>query len=364
MKFCLLGETNSQHGKWFANGITAELVANGFHFCNEPADQVENIRVVFNFLHPANMKPFRRKAQATFCVAIAETDRVPEDILKEGYPILIRTLSNLLLYVVHAGETFDLYFITPERGCYSVRYEKGNDQAFFRRVSEKLIPIVSSRLVINNEFYRDLPEELWNGDTITAQLAEAGKKLDGLNLLPAPFPLEELLTQQDLRHLKRLFGIGGLSYGNLSARKDRQRFWMSASGVNKGDMRVIGRDILLVEGYSEERNAMILNVPPNIEPRRVSVDAIEHWMIYTRHPDVQAIVHVHAWMEGISSTEINYPCGTWELAKSVSDLIRQSDDPSRAIIGLKNHGVTITGRSLEDIFQRIEGRIIRQVPMT
>jgi len=33
-------------------------------------------------------------------------------------------------------------------------------------------------------------------------------------------------------------------------------------------------------------------------------------------------------------------------------------------VGLRNHGLTITGRSLRDIFERIEGRIIPQVPMT
>lgn len=136
------------------------------------------------------------------------------------------------------------------------------------------------------------------------------------------------------------------------------------SQILKLPVEVSDLNAILIEGYSEERNAMILNVPPNIEPRRVSVDAIEHWMIYNSHHEVKAIVHIHAWMEGIPSTEINYPCGTWELAKSVSDLISQSDDPSRAIIGLKNHGLTITGPSLEEIFQRIDGRIIRQVPMT
>ncbi|MEJ8544996.1 class II aldolase/adducin family protein [Brevibacillus borstelensis] len=361
MNFTFINELSSPFLKWFSNGIKTELVSNGFVFCEQPVD---NIRVVFNFLQTDDRKPYRRKAQATFCVAIAETHTAPPDILKESYPILIRTLSNLLLYIVHGEETVDLYFITLERGCYSVTCEPENEQAFICSVTKRLIPIISSRLVINNEFHYDLPETLWNGDELTAELRESGRKLDALNLLPTPFPLEELLTPQDIRHVKRLFGVGGLSYGNLSVRKDQQQFWMSASGVNKGDMRVIGRDILLVMDYSAERNAILLNVPPNVEPRRVSVDAIEHWMIYTRHPDVKAIVHIHAWIDGVPSTECNYPCGTWELAKAVSDLISRSNDPSRAIIGLKNHGLTITGHSLEDIFQRIDGRIMRQVPMS
>jgi len=64
-----------------------------------------------------------------------------------------------------------------------------------------------------------------------------------------------------------------------------------------------------------------------VEPRRVSVDAIEHWMIYQEHPGVGAIVHVHAWVDGIEATDVNYPCGTEELARAVADLVRAEDDP-------------------------------------
>jgi rhamnose utilization protein RhaD (predicted bifunctional aldolase and dehydrogenase) len=69
-------------------------------------------------------------------------------------------------------------------------------------------------------------------------------------------------------------------------------------------------------------------------------------------------------MDGVPSTEAHYPCGTYELAKSVADLIRKAPNPARAVVGLKNHGLTITGRSLRDILERIEGKLIRQVPMT
>jgi len=33
------------------------------------------------------------------------------------------------------------------------------------------------------------------------------------------------------------------------------------------------------------------------------------------------------------------------------------------VIGLRNHGITVTGRSLEDIMERLRGRVIPQVPM-
>ena len=109
---------------------------------------------------------------------------------------------------------------------------------------------------------------------------------------------------------------------------------------------------------------MVLSVPPTVEPRRVSVDAIEHWMIYQAHPDVGAILHVHAWMQGIAATDINFPCGTAELATSVADLLDQEPDPSHAVIGLRNHGITATGETLTEILDRIEPKVLRQVPMS
>ena len=138
---------------------------------------------------------------------------------------------------------------------------------------------------------------------------------------------------------------------------------MSASGVDKSKLETPGSDILLVSDYDEEHGRIVLSVPPAVEPRRVSVDAIEHWMIYQQHPGVGAILHVHSWVEGIEATDVNYPCGTEELARSVADLIRQAPNPGEAVVGLRNHGITATGPGLMAILDRIEPRLLRQVPM-
>ena len=74
-------------------------------------------------------------------------------------------------------------------------------------------------------------------------------------------------------------------------------------------------------------------------------------------------MHVHAWIAGTPATDINYPCGTVELAGAVAELVRQSPDPGRAVVGQRNHGLTITGPDLDEIFERIDGRIVRKVPM-
>jgi ribulose-5-phosphate 4-epimerase/fuculose-1-phosphate aldolase len=352
-KFAIQGDFGSPFVAWLAEGLKTAFSQRGYQYASCAED---GLQLVFNCFTADRPRIFRRKTQATFVVSIEEP------AIKAAYPFLVRSLANHLIFARHQGSASSIHCITPEQGCYSLDCG-GGDSRFFEKMFKRLEPLASSRLVINNEFSDDLPEALADGDKVSAKLAACGKKLDELDLLPAPFPLEEHVSERDLRHIKRLYGLGGLSYGNLSARSPSGGFWMSASGVNKASLREVGRDILMVSGYNPETNAMRISVPAGVTPRRASVDAIEHWMIYEEHPAVGAIVHVHAWMDGARATEINFPCGTYELAQAVADIVREEPDPSRAVVGLKNHGLTITGPDLEDIFRRIEGRLLRQIPM-
>jgi ribulose-5-phosphate 4-epimerase/fuculose-1-phosphate aldolase len=359
--FSVIGKVDSPLQQWFVNGLEKEMTARGHVYYEEP---IPDIRLVLNMVDIENPQPYRRKAQGTFVTAVVELDEMPEQIMHTGYPYLLYALANLVILLVPGKNGTEAHFLTLEQGHYIVRHDADNEDRFFSEIYDRLQPLASSRLVINNEFLTDLEEELWDGDHITEQIKRAGRTLDELNLLPAPFPMEDFLTPKEMRHVKRLYGIGGLSYGNLSARLDENRFWMSASGVDKAKLEEIGRDIMLVSGFDPERPAMIISLPPDVEPRRVSVDAIEHWMVYQEHPEVGAIIHVHAWVEGIPSTEMNYPCGTIELAEAVAELVRQEPDPAHAIIGLRNHGITVTGESIDEILARLEGKIIPQVPMS
>jgi ribulose-5-phosphate 4-epimerase/fuculose-1-phosphate aldolase len=47
----------------------------------------------------------------------------------------------------------------------------------------------------------------------------------------------------------------------------------------------------------------------------------------------------------------------------VVNLLNQTEDPSEAVVGLKNHGITVTGSSLDEIFDRIRGKLLTEVPM-
>jgi ribulose-5-phosphate 4-epimerase/fuculose-1-phosphate aldolase len=349
MRYVIAGQATSESLGRFAASMADALEREGW----ERGDDVSDADLVLNLVDPAAPKAFRRRSKGTYSATLYELPAEPDEVLKASYPLLVRSLANIVLLRV---EGKGVWFTTMERGHYGVADDPDETVA-------RLLPLARSKLVIDNDFRTDLEPELWDGDEVTEDIKAAGARMGDLDLLPAPFPIEELLDERDLRHVMRLYGVGGLSYGNLSARKDDTRFWMSASGVDKSRLETPGRDILLVTGYDPDNSRMILSVPPGIEPRRVSVDAIEHWMIYREHPDVGAILHVHAWVEGIAATEINYPCGTQELAESVAELIAREPDPAHAVIGLRNHGITATGDSLTEILDRIEPRVLRQVPM-
>jgi ribulose-5-phosphate 4-epimerase/fuculose-1-phosphate aldolase len=355
VRYAIVGEARSPSLERLVAHLGHALERKGFAR-DEAASEPD---LVVNAVDPERPRPFRRRARGTFVAALYE--RTPdEDGLAVSYPLLVRALANVVLGHEPGG---GVWFTTLERGHYEVRGSGGGDE-LADEVAARLTPLATARLVIDNEFRTDLEPELWAGDELTEQLREAGRRLDELDLLPSPFPVDDLLSDRELRHVRRLYGFGGLSYGNLSARKDADRFWMSASGVDKSKLETPGRDILLVSGYDADNRRMVLSVPPGVEPRRVSVDAIEHWMIYRRHPEVGAIVHVHAWADGIEGTQMNYPCGTVELAEAVSELVDAAPDPGRAIVGLRNHGITVTGPTLGEILDRIEPRIVRQVPMS
>ena len=352
---------------WFVDGLARAMRDRGYTEVGEPGPTVQ---VVLHVLDADEPRPYRRKNAPTFVVALGHVPEPPTDLLRTGYPLLVRGLANLAVLVSDGPDGPVASFVTLEQGTYRVDHATDDDE-FFTAVLERVEPLATSRLVIANEFLPDLPESLRSGDDQTAQITRAGERLGALDLLPAAFPIEEILSERDLRHVKLLYGIGGLSYGNVSARRLPPtesawgpEFWMSASGVDKANLREIGRDILLVRGYEPTRDSIILSIPPEVKPNRVSVDAIEHFKIYREHPSVGAIIHVHAWVAGVDATEINYPCGTAELADAVADLIRIQPDPGHAIIGLKNHGLTITGESLDEIFDRVEPHILRQIPMS
>ena len=197
----------------------------------ERARESDSAALVLNLVDVAQPKPYRRHSKGTFVAALHERDEPPADVLAATYPLLVRALANVVLLYVPPNR---VWFTTMERGAYVV--EGSTPQELARRVLERLEPLAGAHLVIDNEFRPDLKRSSGRV-TRSRGVRAAGVRLGELDLLPAPFPIEQWLDERDLRHVKRLYGIGGLSYGNLSARKDERRFWMSASGVDKTQPR-------------------------------------------------------------------------------------------------------------------------------
>ena len=256
----------------------------------------------------------------------------------------------------------EVYYITPEVGFVHFPFQAD-------KIIQCMNPVIHAHLVLRNRLMVNLPPSKTLDIPEVSQLISCGKKLDKLGLLPAPFSIQDLLSEDLARSIYKLYRIKGLSYGNLSIRGSYPgiagtTFWMSARGVNKGKLLGIGKDILLVSGYDREAGKMVVSIPPDHDPTvRVSVDAVEHFLIYEQFPEVGAIVHVHAWMDGILCTTQNYPCGSKELAQEVVHMLHKTNNPNQAEIGLKNHGMTITGYNLEEIFDRIGNRLHTKVPM-
>ena len=325
---------------------------------HEPVLDPDDAGLVFHTVDPQRPRLFRRRSQATFVVGLVPWEGSFTNPLQQLYPLLVRSLANLVISGAPGANATHL--ITPELGNYVVPHQFAD---WRESLYDRIAPLATSHLVIDNVFDEDLPEELWDGNQITREMRDASRQLASWDLFPAPYPVADMLPPEDYRHLKRVFGIGGLSYGNLSARHQGEQFWMSASGVDKGKIGTVSRDILLVKGYDAHIRSMRLSVAPNADPLRVSVDAVEHWGVYKRHPEIGAIIHIHAWMEGIPTTSVNYPCGTVEMGDAMSDLLDQDPHPERTVIGLKNHGITATGPNFPDILQRLQGRILAQVPM-
>jgi ribulose-5-phosphate 4-epimerase/fuculose-1-phosphate aldolase len=345
---------------YLTNILTEEITKKG----HELVSSAENSNFVLNIIDLESPKAFRRKCQEEMVVSIALLKNPVSDLKAACYVALVKSISNILFCIsLQEGREHPKAFsITPEVGFTEFNYDPDNMYKY-------MYPVISSHFVLRNKLFDDLILEENEIIPEVEDLKAFGRELHNLGVLPAPFPLIEFLDKDLIDQLYRLYQIKGLSYGNLSIRNvnhniEGTSYWMTARGVDKSNLKGIGKDMLLVKGYDKESGEMLVSVPLEHDPRiRVSVDAIEHYMIYREFPKTGAIVHVHAWIEDVLCTTQSYPCGTSELAENVVNLLKKTHCPERTEVGLKNHGLTITGPDIVDIFRRIHGRLKTNVPM-
>jgi ribulose-5-phosphate 4-epimerase/fuculose-1-phosphate aldolase len=366
MKFTVIKNDSSP----LRDSVAEALVHTCLRHGHELSSAENGIQFVLNLTDTESPQFFRRKAQSIFVFSIVAVDNPGGDLRSLCYSTLVRSLSNMVICAVPrngrqpaaAEPKSEVYFTTPEAGFYSQPFDPED-------VYGRFIPIAGAHFAIGNQFFEDLPPRYWQPSPAVEKLREYGQELDRLGVLPAPFPLRQVLSEELIQQLYKLFEMKGLSYGNLSTREHidelgQTTFWMTARGINKARISQVGKDVLLVKGFDYARGNALVSVPPVYDSRaRVSVDAVEHELIYRTFPEVGAIVHVHAWMNSVPSTRQNFPCGTQELAEEVTRLLQHTENPAQTAVGLKNHGLTITGPSLDRIFDNIRGKLLKEVPM-
>lgn len=169
-------------------------------------------------------------------------------------------------------------------------------------------------------------------------------------------PREQLVTI-----MQRIYdgGMTTLSGGNLSVRDAEGTIWITPSGVDKGKLTL--NDMLCVRTNGDIEG---IHQPSSELPF--------HRAIYTRRPDLKAIVHAHppalvafSIAREVPSTHIipqaNRVCGavgyapyalpgSEQLGKNIAETFASGCN----IVILENHGMAAGGTDLLDAFQRLE----------
>jgi len=226
--------------------LSQEIVKNG----NEQVSLDQSSNFVLNIIDLESPKAFRRKSQEEMVVSIALVKNSGTDLKSACYVALVKSISNILFCISIQDEHPKAYSITPEVGFTEFNYDPG-------AMYERMYPVISSHFVLRNRLFED---PLLDENEIIPEVEDLktfAKELQKLGVLPAPFPLTEFLDRDLIDQLYRLYQIKGLSYGNLSIRNlnhniEGTSYWMTARGVDKANLKGIGKDILLVNGYDKE----------------------------------------------------------------------------------------------------------------
>ncbi|MEB3293898.1 MAG: methylthioribulose 1-phosphate dehydratase [Synechococcales bacterium] len=161
--------------------------------------------------------------------------------------------------------------------------------------------------------------------------------------------------------------------GNLSAKQEDGSFWITASGKSKGELTIHDFIQMYPNGTWEAER-------PSNQP---SAETSIHQTIYQLFPEAQTCYHVHSVEANLVSNfttadqillpplEMLKGFGLWEadpqcylplfdnhlevpkIASEMVDRFSQSP-PAIAALLIRNHGVTIWGRSTEEARNRIE----------
>lgn len=170
----------------------------------------------------------------------------------------------------------------------------------------------------------------------------------------------KLVREEVARTIRTLYKIGYVldHEGNVSARsRVADRYVITPSQIPRFEIKA--RDILVVNGVGDVIKGS----------RNPSVETGMHLLIYSKRPDVNAVIHFHSvhatalaslhetippFLEelipflGENIPTVKYAmAGTEELASNVADGLMQ-----RNAVLLANHGAVVCGKDLKDAFHK------------
>ena len=248
VRYVLAGQATSESLQAFAEAMAASLDRRGW----ERGDDVADADLVLNLVDPADPKPFRRRSRGTFVAALHELPEPSPTTCCRRATRCSSARSRTSSSATCRGRGR----LVHDDGARPLRRRARRRRRLAEAVVERLLPLATSRLVIDNEFRTDLEPELWDGDELTEEIKRGRRARSATSTsCRRRSRSRSCSTSATSGTSSGSTAIGGLSYGNLSARKDETRFWMSASGVDKSKLETPGRDILLVSGYDPERRA-------------------------------------------------------------------------------------------------------------
>ena len=173
MKFAVAKIGESPLRDRLAEGIVQAFLDHGHVLSNEDDPEVQ---FVLNLAEADNPRPYRRRSRAVFVATFVAAERLPDSAPRAVYTLLVRSLSNLALYAVPTDEGAEVHFSTLESGFYRVPYDP---EVLYQRI----FPLASARLIIENDLVPDLPERYHNGTPITTTFHHAlrcGETVTGL----------------------------------------------------------------------------------------------------------------------------------------------------------------------------------------
>lgn len=132
------------------------------------------------------------------------------------------------------------------------------------------------------------------------------------------------------------------STGNLSFRTE-SGFVITPTGVLFSKLKE-SELVMVAECNLKEKTVFVKGLK---EP---SSEAIMHWMIYNKRPEINAVFHLHdknvlekSDRLNLPKTDKEFPYGSIELAEDVTDSLGNDN-----YLIIKKHGTVAVGKSMED----------------